>query len=121
MKEKEDYLRKLADDVAKKYPKAKLDIKVEESYRNMRYIIDKHPQVMEYAIEAIRRAGVEPLRHIIRGGTDGARLCFMGLPTPNLFAGGHSFHSKREWISIQDMQKVVETLVNIVQVWEEKS
>jgi tripeptide aminopeptidase len=121
LKEKEDYLHKLSDDVMKKYPKAKLDFKIEESYRNMRYVIDKHPHVMEYAIEAIRRSGVEPLQHIIRGGTDGARLCFMGLPTPNLFAGGHSFHSKREWISVQDMQKVVETLVNLVQVWEEKS
>lgn len=121
LKEKEDYLRKIADAVMTKYPKAKLDFKVEESYRNMRYIIDKHPQVMEYAKEAIRRAGVEPQTHAIRGGTDGARLCFMGLPTPNLFAGGHAFHSKREWISIQDMYKVVETIVNLVQVWEEKS
>jgi tripeptide aminopeptidase len=121
LKEKEDYLRKIANGVMTKYPKAKLDFKVEESYRNMRYIIDKHPQVMEYAKEAIRRAGIEPQTHAIRGGTDGARLCFMGLPTPNLFAGGHAFHSKREWISIQDMYKVVETIVNLVQVWEEKS
>lgn len=121
LKEKEDYLRKIADGVMAKYPKAKLDFKVEESYRNMRYIIDRHPKVMEYAKEAIRRAGIEPLTHAIRGGTDGARLCFMGLPTPNLFAGGHAFHSKREWISIQDMYKVVETIVNLVQVWEEKS
>jgi tripeptide aminopeptidase len=121
LKEKEAYLQKIAKEIMEKYPKAKMDFKVEESYRNMRYIIDKHPKVMEYAKEAIRLAGVDPITSLIRGGTDGARLCFMGLPTPNLFAGGHAFHSKREWISIQDMQKVVESLVNLVQVWEEKS
>lgn len=121
LKEKEDYIRKITEEVMAKYPKAKMEFKVDESYRNMRYIIDRHPQVMEYAKEAIKRTGVEPIMNIIRGGTDGARLCFMGLPTPNLFAGGHSFHSKREWVSVQDMQKAVETIVNLVQIWEEKS
>lgn len=121
LKEKEDYLKNLCDEVNKKYPKAKIELKVDESYRNMRYILDKYPIVIDYATEAIRRAGIEPKLNIIRGGTDGARLCYMGLPTPNIFAGGHAFHSKREWISIQDMQKAVETLINLVRIWEEKS
>lgn len=121
LKEKEDYLKNLCNEISNKYPKSKIDLKIDESYRNMRYILDQYPFVIEYAKEAIRRAGIEPKLSIIRGGTDGARLCFMGLPTPNLFAGGHSFHSKREWISIQDMQKAVETIINLVQVWAEKS
>ncbi len=121
LKEKEDYLKNLFEEVNKKYPKAKIELKVDESYRNMRYILEKYPIVIDYAKEAISRAGIEPKLNIIRGGTDGARLCYMGLPTPNIFAGGHAFHSKREWISIQDMQKAVETLINLVRVWEEKS
>ncbi|MDI6779698.1 MAG: peptidase T [Bacteroidota bacterium] len=121
LKEKEDYIRKLTEEVIVKYPNAKIDFKVDESYRNMRYVLDKYPHVLDYAKEAISRSGLDPVMNFIRGGTDGARLCFMGLPTPNLFAGGHSFHSQREWISVQDMQKAVETLVNLVQVWEEKS
>lgn len=121
LKEKENYLKNLCNEIINEFPKAKIDLKIDESYRNMRYILDQYPFVIEYAKEAIKRAGIEPKLSIIRGGTDGARLCFMGLPTPNLFAGGHSFHSKREWISIQDMQKAVETIINLVQIWEEKS
>ncbi len=121
LKEKEDFLQKLANEVLANYTNAVMDFKVDESYRNMRYILDKYPHGLEYAKEAIRRTGLVPMMNLIRGGTDGARLCFMGLPTPNLFAGGHSFHSKREWISIQDMQKAVETLVNLLQIWEEKT
>lgn len=121
LKEKENYLKNLCDGLTSKYPKANIDFKIDESYRNMRYILDKHPHTIEYAKEAMKRAGLEPKLNMIRGGTDGARLCFMGLPTPNIFAGGHSFHSKREWISIQDMQKAVETLINLIMVWEEKS
>ncbi len=98
-----------------------MEFKVDESYRNMKYILDNHKIVLDYAMEAVKRSGIEPKLHSIRGGTDGARLCFMGLPTPNIFAGGHSFHSKQEWISVQDMQKVVETIINLIRVWEEKS
>jgi len=79
------------------------------------------PKVIEYALEATKRAGIEPQTQIIRGGTDGAKLCFMGLLTPNIFTGGHNFHSKQEWISAQDMEKTVETLIKLVQVWVEKS
>ncbi len=121
LKEKEEMLDALVKKNVADYPGATVDIKIEESYRNMIYIIEKHPQVLEYAMEAIRRIGIEPHLSSIRGGTDGARLSYMGLPTPNIFAGEHSFHSKREWISIQDMQKAVLTIINLVQIWEEKS
>ncbi len=121
MKEKETYLKKLADKVLAEHPKASLDFKVDKYYRNMKYKIDQDSKVVEYALEAVRRSGIEPIKNIIRGGTDGARLSYDGLLTPNVFTGGHNFHSKQEWISIQDMQKAVEVIVNLVQVWEEKS
>lgn len=103
------------------FPGSHYDLKIVEQYRNMKEVIDEHPQVVEYAEEAIRRSGLELKKGFIRGGTDGSRLSFMGLPCPNLFAGGHAFHSKYEWVSIQDMEKAVETVVNLVRVWEEKS
>ncbi len=86
----------------------------------MKNVIQECPQVSEYAIEAIERAGLQPRIGSIRGGTDGSKLSFMGLPCPNIFAGEHSFHSKMEWASVQDMQKAVETLVNLACIWEEK-
>jgi len=85
----------------------------------MKEILEGHPQVVENAREAIRRAGLELRGEPIRGGTDGSRLCFMGLPTPNIFAGEHNFHSRYEWISIQDMHKAVEVIVELCKVWEE--
>src|SRR5687767_14712856 len=100
-------------------PGATLEIRIEESYRNMREVIDGHPMVVERARKAIRRAGIEPIEKPIRGGTDGSRLSFMGLPTPNLFAGEHNFHSRLEWVSVQDMEKAVEVIVNLARVWEE--
>jgi len=121
LKEKEGFLKILAEDILKKYPQAKLDFKVEESYRNMKYMLEKEAQVVEYALEAVRRAGITPKLSAIRGGTDGARLSYSGLLTPNVFAGEHSFHSKCEWISVQDMEKAVEVIVNLVQIWEEKA
>ena len=121
LKEKEEMLDVLAKKIVAEFPGASVEIKIEESYRNMIYVLEKHPNVVAYAMEAIRRIGVETHLSSIRGGTDGSRLSFMGLPTPNIFAGEHSFHSKREWISIQDMHKAVLTIINIVQVWEEKS
>ena len=87
----------------------------------MREVLDGHPEIADNAREAIRRAGLEPHSRPIRGGTDGSRLSFMGLPTPNLFAGEHNFHSRYEWVSVQDMEKAVETIVHLCQVWEERS
>ncbi len=120
LKEKESFLENLMNEVLKEYPKAAADFKVDESYRNMKYILDKFPFVVDYAMEAVKRSGLSPLKSLIRGGTDGSRLSYMDLPTPNIFTGGHNFHSKREWISVQDMEKAVETIVNLVQIWAEK-
>lgn len=121
LKEKEAFLKTLAEEIISKYPKASFKFEVQESYRNMRYVLDKHPQVVEYALEAVERAGIKPKLNIIRGGTDGSRLSYMGLPCPNIFAGEHAFHSRLEWISVQDMQKAVDVIVNLCQIWEEKS
>ena len=87
----------------------------------MKEILDQHPQVVDYAKEAIKRSGLNLKMENIRGGTDGSRLSFMGLPCPNLFAGEQAIHSKREFISVQDMNKAVETMVHLIQIWEEKS
>jgi len=118
---KEDYLRDLCEKVEKKFPKSAVTMEIKKSYRNMKIILDKHPEVVAYAMEAVKRSGLEPVKNLIRGGTDGARLSFMGVPTPNVFTGGHNFHSKREWISVQNMAKAVETIVNLSQIWAEKS
>jgi tripeptide aminopeptidase len=119
LNDKENYLQKLCTELSEKYKPARLQVEFKESYRNMKYKIDEHPQVVEYAMEAVKRAGLEPKKSLIRGGTDGARLSYMGLPTPNIFTGGHNFHSKKEWIAVQDMQKAVETIVHLVQIWAE--
>ena len=87
----------------------------------MKQVLDTMPQIAEYAEEAVRRSGLEVRRRSIRGGTDGSRLSFMGLPTPNIFAGEHNFHSRLEWVSVQDMEKAVEVIVNLARVWEERS
>lgn len=119
--EKENYLRKITEEVFSKYERSHYELTVEESYRNMKEVLDKDPKIVDYALEAIRRAGIEPKLGSIRGGTDGSRLSFMGLPCPNIFAGEHAFHSTLEWVSVQDMQKAVETIVNLVMIWEKKS
>jgi len=116
-----DYLQKICDELGAKYPKASVSMEIKESYRNMKYKLDEKPEVVEYALEAVKRTGIEPIKNLIRGGTDGARLSFMGLLTPNIFTGGHNFHSKKEWVSIQDMEKAVETIVHLAQIWTEKS
>ena len=103
------------------FPKVEVTISTHESYRNMRLILDKNPLAMECAIEAIRRSGLEPKLESIRGGTDGSKLSYMGLPTPNLFTGGNLFHSRLEWIAVEDMEKAVDTLTHLVQVCVEKS
>lgn len=117
----EKFLEDLTKKVVANYPNSSFDFIVKEQYRNMKIVLDKHPHVVDYALEAIKRAGLSPVRSSIRGGTDGSRLSFMGLPCPNIFAGEHAFHSKKEWVSVQDMQKAVETIVHLCIVWEEHS
>jgi tripeptide aminopeptidase len=121
LKDKESFLDRLAADTVRAWPGASYTAKLEESYRNMKEVLDAHPRVAEYAREAIGRSGVTLRERPIRGGTDGCRLSFMGLPTPNIFAGEHNFHSKLEWVSVQDMEKAVEVIVNLAQVWEERA
>jgi tripeptide aminopeptidase len=117
LKEKEAFIKDIVDSVGGKYPKAKIDFKVHESYRNMKIVLDKHPQVMEKALKAVELAGLKAMKNIIRGGTDGARLSFMGIPTPNIFTGGSNFHSRHEWITLEDMQKASEVLVHLMKLW----
>ncbi|MBK7937015.1 MAG: peptidase T [Lewinellaceae bacterium] len=115
-------LQKIVDAVLKQYPHSSAELKISEQYRNMGKILRRHPQVVEYALEALRRTGfATPLKRSIRGGTDGSRLSFMGLPCPNIFAGEHAFHSRQEWVSVQDMEKAAETIIHLAQVWEERS
>ncbi|MGY4289481.1 tripeptide aminopeptidase [Bradyrhizobium sp. LM2.7] len=121
LKEKEILLEGIVKDVMKDYPRSTYKFEVKEQYRNMKQVIDRHPHILEYAIEAIRRAGLRPMRTAIRGGTDGSRLSFMGLPCPNIFAGEHAFHSRLEWVSRQDMEKAVQTIVHLAMIWEEKA
>ena len=119
LKEKEELLERLALEATSRYG-ARVEVLIEEQYRNMREVLDRHPHVVEYAREAIRRAGMAVRERPIRGGTDGSKLSFMGLPTPNIFAGEHNFHSRLEWVSVQDMEKAVDVIVQLVQVWEER-
>ena len=121
LKEKEVLLEGIVKDVMKDFPRSTYKFEVREQYRNMKQVIDRHPHILEYAIEAIRRAGLRPMRTAIRGGTDGSRLSFMGLPCPNIFAGEHAFHSRLEWVSRQDMEKAVQTIVHLAMIWEEKA
>jgi tripeptide aminopeptidase len=121
LRDLEKRLRAIADDVAPLFPKAQIDIKVSESYRNMGPILEKNPQVLDNLWEAATRAGIKPSWVPIRGGTDGSRLTEMGLPTPNIWTGGCNAHSKREWVSVHGMQTALATVLNLVQVWVEKS
>jgi tripeptide aminopeptidase len=121
LKKKEDFLLSLVEMVMENYPTARFEFNVQEQYRNMKEVLDQYPQVVEFAKEAIKRAGLSLKMESIRGGTDGSRLSFMGLPCPNLFAGEHAIHSKLEFISVQDMNKAVETIVHLACIWEEKA
>jgi tripeptide aminopeptidase len=121
LKEKEDKLRQIVEQVFSNYPKASFEFNVQEQYRNMKEILDQQPQVVQYAIEAIERTGIKLKMESIRGGTDGSRFSYMGLPCPNLFAGEQAIHSKLEFISVQDMNKAVETIVRLACIWEEKA
>jgi tripeptide aminopeptidase len=119
LKAKEARVAAIARDVLQRHPGATMELVVEESYRNMREVLERHPQVVDYARQAIRRCGMDPVEKPIRGGTDGSRLSFMGLPTPNLFAGEHNFHSRLEWVSAQDMDKAVEVIVRLCEIWSD--
>ncbi|MBA4786130.1 MAG: peptidase T [Rhizobiales bacterium] len=119
--EKEDLLKAITQDVLKNYPGSTCNIQVKEQYRNMKSVLDRHPEVMDNLMEATRRIGLEPKIDAIRGGTDGARLSFMGLPCPNIYTGGHAYHSPLEWISVQDMQVAVTAIVELIKVWEERA
>ena len=119
LEQHEARLKTLAENILGQYPKATMEFAVQEQYRNMKEVLDLHPQIIQYAEEAYQRIGLNPVKEPIRGGTDGSRLSFMGLPCPNLFTGMQAIHSKHEWIGVRDMEKAVEMLVQLVQVWEE--
>lgn len=117
----ENVIKTIAENVMLQFPHSTFSVEVIEQYRNMKEILDNYPQVVEYAKQAIERVGLDAKLSSIRGGTDGSRLSFMGLPCPNIFAGEHAFHSKHEWVSIQDMEKSVQTILHLAIIWEEKS
>jgi tripeptide aminopeptidase len=114
-------IRRIAEEVLEDFPGSTYELQVTEQYRNMKQMLDQHPEIVEYGMEAIKRAGMEAKLCSIRGGTDGSRLSFMGLPCPNIFAGEHAFHGKQEWVSVQDMQKAVMTILHLSAIWEEKA
>lgn len=111
----------IVDAVLARYPGSKYHVETKEQYRNMKQVLDQHPEIMEIGMEAIQRTGITPIRRSIRGGTDGSRLSFMGLPCPNIFAGGHAFHGRQEWVSVQDMHMAVKTILHIAALWEERA
>lgn len=121
LKQHGEKLKQLAEDVVKKYPGATMEYTIKEQYRNMKGVLDKHPEVVAYAAEAISRTGLKVKTESIRGGTDGSRLSFMGLPCPNIFTGMQGIHSKLEWIGVKDMTKSAETIVHLCMIWEEKT
>ncbi|HVW61272.1 MAG TPA: peptidase T [Puia sp.] len=117
----EEHLRSKVEDAVRAFPGARADFEIYQQYRNMKEVLDLHPQVSEYAMEAIERAGIVARKSSARGGTDGSRLSFMGLPCPNIFTGEMAFHGKQEYVSVQDMEKSVEVIVRLAGLWEEKS
>ena len=117
---KEALLRRRAEEAARRHPGARAEVEVVEQYRNMHDVLAQHPQVAALADEAVRRVGLEPIHRPIRGGTDGSRLCAMGLPTPNLFAGWQMIHSRREWVSARDMATAARVVVELAQLWGER-
>jgi tripeptide aminopeptidase len=121
LQEKETLLESIVKAVMKDYPRSTWRLEIKQQYRNMKQVIDRHPELIDNAMEAIRRTGLKPVKTSIRGGTDGSRLSFMGLPCPNIFAGEHAFHSRLEWVSVQDMEKAVQTIVHLAMIWEEQA
>lgn len=120
IEKKSRFLKKLCKEIEKKFKGVKIELEIKEQYKNMKYALKKDPRVVNYAIEATKSAGVKPKLTAIRGGTDGSRLSFMGLLTPNIWDGGQNFHSIREWVSLEWMQKAVETLVALSTIWAKK-
>ncbi len=121
LNQRQDSLRQVAAKVGERFPKAKISIEVNESYRNMHYKIKDDPKVLDYALEAVERIGIKPVRQAIRGGTDGARLSYMGLLTPNIWTGGQNFHSTQEWVSLDWMTSATAATLEILKVWVERS
>jgi tripeptide aminopeptidase len=121
LKEKEALLEGIVKAVMKDFPRSTYRLEIKQQYRNMKQVIDRHPDIIDNAMEAIRRTGLTPVKSSIRGGTDGSRLSFMGLPCPNIFAGEHAFHSRLEWVSVQDMEKATQTIVHLAMIWEERA
>ena len=117
----ENMLEGIVKAVIKLYPKSTYNMRVIQQYRNYKSVLDKEPHIVNYAMEAIERTGIKPVLSSVRGGTDGSRLSFMGLPCPNIFAGEHAFHGKHEWVSIQDMHIAVDTIINLCMIYEEKA
>jgi tripeptide aminopeptidase len=121
LQQHEALTRRLAEEAAARFPGSSVELTVKEQYRNMKEFIDRDPRVMAAAEEAYRREGLEPKRVAIRGGTDGSRLSERGLPTPNLFTGGHDYHSRREWVCVRDMGSAAAVVVHLAQVWAERA
>ena len=121
LKQHGETLKAVVEKITRLYPGTSFNLKISEQYRNMKQVLQNYPQTVLYAQKAMKRAGITPKLQSIRGGTDGSRLSFLGLPCPNIFAGGHAFHSRQEWISVQDMEKAVQTIVNLAVIWEEES
>ena len=119
--EHQNEIKAIVEKVLLEFPHSTCTIEIVEQYRNMKEILDNFPQVVDYAKQAIEKAGLNAKLSSIRGGTDGSRLSFMGLPCPNLFTGEMGIHSKHEWVSIQDMEKAVQTILHLAMIWEEKS
>lgn len=119
LEEFENKVEDLCKQAVANFPGSSYEFKVIKQYRNMKNILDKYPEVENHALESLKRLGIKPIQSAIRGGTDGSRLSFMGLPTPNLFAGGHNFHAYTEYVAIQDMEASVMNIVTLIQVWEE--
>jgi tripeptide aminopeptidase len=119
LREHEQLLRDLAAEIEREEPRARVEVTVEDSYRNMKEFLETRPRILEAADEATRRIGLEPTRGAIRGGTDGAVLSARGLPTPNIFTGGQEYHSVREWISVQDMARSAAMVVELAKLWAE--
>jgi tripeptide aminopeptidase len=121
LKEKEALLEDIVKEVMRDFPRSTYRMEIRQQYRNMKQVVDRHPEIIDNAVEAVRRTGLTPAKTAIRGGTDGSRLSFMGLPCPNIFAGEHAFHSRLEWVSVQDMEKAAQTIVHLAMVWEERA
>lgn len=119
--DKHKFVEEAAARLRAKEPRARIELQISKQYSNMRYWLEKDMRPVEYALEAVRRAGLEPITEAIRGGTDGSRLTERGLPTPNLFTGMHNVHSEKEWISLQDMCKAAETVIHLARIWEERA